>query len=670
LGQIKQSESLASFGARVTLFLLERPWRGYLFALVSAVVVWAGISAAWPRFFSAINEQSAALVWRLSDPLQLERRIVLVDIDERSLQELGPWPWPRDRIVQLIKALDQQAVGLKLFDIVFADPKADDELLARAFRAPGPSPNVPAQVFSLNPDTPVATGTPTGALSLPICPPFSANAHGHLANHPNLGPAGHITPRIDPDGAVRKVPALVCSQGAAFPALALAGLNRLSGDQGFEYRPAASLWESPWTLTIQGLAGIRVPIDGQGDMRVSFRLPRSAFLSVSAADVLAGRAPQELLKGAWVIVGATAFGIGDAVPTPHGGAVSGLEVHAQLMAALLDDRLPYTPIIAPYLMLLLSTLGVGLMLLASRQAFDRFSKLSAMTLPAIGAGFAALIFSVHGLLLLGLHWFVGWADTAFFVLLSSLLMAFIGHGRVRLEAGRVFGQLVSHLPREVAEQVALAQTSGSVQSSRKDVTVLYADLRNFSAFCEKQPAAQAAEVLHQFFITATEIVEANGGVIEHMVGDSVLAVWNGPKPCEQHPQRALLAAQELWQRCEGQLGELVLPEAVEPLDIGIGMESGEATIGLFGPANRRTHTVLGETVTVAVQLQGLTADLACPILVSEGLANRVSAQWVNMGYFLLPGLVRSRRVYSLPILSPRQQQDRLKLLSIDRPAAA
>lgn len=648
--------------------LLDRPLRGHLLVAGVALGLSLLLGHLAPQVFRSIDERSAGVVWRASDSSQLERRFVLVDIDEKSLKEIGPWPWPRERMAELVSALDRERVGLKLFDVVFPESKDGDALLAGALtKSSGPA--VVAQVFSLDASNTTTAGQLAGALPLSVCPPASAKAHGYLANGAAMGGAGHITPRLDPDGSVRQVPALICFAGKAYPALVLAGLSGMAGDGGrVNLQPAESMLAPAWTLSFPGLPGVRVPLDETGDMRVSYGLPRDAFVSVSAADVIKGRLPQAMLNQSWALVGATAFGLADTVPTPLGGAVSGLEVHAQLLSAILDDRLPYTPRLAEILPWVLAAIFALLLLLTARHSPGRFSRGRAVALPVLGVVLALAAFGVHALLLAQFHWFMDWSQIGFFVIASSLGFAMINHARSKFETARVFDQFSSHMPSGVAQALALSEATDDIQSQRKQLTVLFADIRNFSAFCEKQPLS-AAQALHNFFLTATGLIEAHGGVVEHLVGDSIMAVWNGSVGCDDHAQRAVQAAQAIWRECSGQLPD-VSGFDLEPLDIGIGLESGPATIGLFGPRNRRTHTLLGETVTVAVQLQALTGDLASPVLVGEQVASAAPGDYKPMGFFLLPGLTRSRRVFSLAVLTPAQQQERLKSLDVDRSNAA
>ena len=457
-------------------YWIQRPIRGQLLAIAIALVLTAGVSVIAPSIFKVLDERAAGAVWRGSDPERIERRFVLIDIDEKSLKEIGPWPWPRAKMAELTRALDQQQVGLKLFDVVFPETKGGDQALVSAMGAKGFGPSVAAQIFSLESSNTTQSGMLSGALPLGVCPPASAKGYGFLANGMNLGKAGHITPRIDSDGAVRQVPALVCFEGKAYPSLVLAGLSEIAGPGSqVQLKPADSWFTPAWTLSFSGLPGVRVPLSDSGDMRVSYRLPRDAFISVSAADVLAGRVPEDVLKQSWALVGATAFGLGDTVPTPLGGAVSGLEVHAQLLSAILDDRLPYTPGVAVALPWALGLVFVALLLLLASQVPGRFSRARAVALPVVGIVFVLAAFAVHAMLLAQLHWFVGMSQLAFFVIAASLGLAMVNHARARFETARVFEQLSSHVPAQVAEQLAFEESTDLVSAKRQELTVLFAE---------------------------------------------------------------------------------------------------------------------------------------------------------------------------------------------------
>jgi adenylate cyclase len=178
---------------------------------------------------------------------------------------------------------------------------------------------------------------------------------------------------------------------------------------------------------------------------------------------------------------------------------------------------------------------------------------------------------------------------------------------------------------------------------------MFIDLRNFSAYCEGRTPEDSATVLHLFYTTIDRIVSQHGGEVEQMVGDSIMAVWNGSTPCALHAAKAVGAAIQIWQEGVAQLPR-VASRKTPPLDLGIGIETGPVMVGSFGPAHRRAHAVLGETVTIASRLEGLTADLAYPILLGpEVVLQSGTDQAKPLGDFLLAGLSKPRKVHALPV---------------------
>jgi adenylate cyclase len=305
----------------------------------------------------------------------------------------------------------------------------------------------------------------------------------------------------------------------------------------------------------------------------------------------------------------------------------------------------------------------GLLVLAAGQPLRQRQRV--VLLPLAAAAAALLGFALHAVALLQANWFIGFAAPALAIGLAGLMVALGEHARTLVEKGRLYQNLSSYVPGPVAEQIALTEPTGDIQAHRNDVTVLAADLQNFSRYCEARAPEDAARVLHRFFTTASAIIEAHGGVVEEMVGDSLLAVFNGPSPVTTTLRMPWLPPASCG--C-GAVKSCPTPVALglEPLSISIGLESGMALVGSFGPARRRVHTVLGQTVTIALRLQGLTADLAYPVLVGQEAARRIGPLFDQaelalkpLGSFLLPGLQHSCKVFTLRTLlqpgSPAEQ---------------
>ncbi len=636
------------------------------------------LAGSW---LTALEDRTGDWVWAATAERMDERRLIVVDIDERSLTELGPWPWPRATQARLISQLAQAGARQQVLDIVFTNERPDDLALTRAIAQHRP---VLAQVFALEQGGTPSVGQLAGALEWSTCPAPFGQARGYLANAASLLPTspgsvsatgqranaalaaaaaplhvGHITPRIADDGVMRHQPAIICMGARSYPALGLAALMQGSGDGTLTLQRGGWL-QAPWLLSGSAALG-SVPLSEQGDLRIPWRLHPDSFVSLSAADVIAGRIPQGLVAGAWVLVGSSAFGLNDTIATPFGGAASGLQAHAQIITALIDGRMPATPRIAPLVQAVVILLGAALLYglahaaPASQPGRARQLRSPVYLLPLAGLGLGIVLWLLHGLLQIGASIWLGWTAPVLFVVLAGLYLGVLAHAQSRTDRDRLYAHLSSYLPAPVAAALALQPPSSAIQAQTRQVSVLFADIRNFSAYCEARPPEEAAAVLHAFFSTATRVVQAHGGVIEAFQGDAIIAVWNGELQVANtagitnHAQQALQAAIDLQVAIRGVLPDPA-PEGLEPLSLGVGVETGPAMAGSFGLASRRTHMVMGRTVTIASRLVEMTADLAHPILVGEGLAGQIGGAGLqSMGTFLLDGMRVPHHVYAHPL---------------------
>ena len=642
--------------------LLKKPLWLYAGVSALAVLIMALASAVWAPQLQQWEERLASRTWSLANSQATERRVVVVDIDEKSTQALGPWPWPRERVATLLTGLNAYGVNLKVVDVLFdgAQDPVQDQKLVLALQAGAPT--VISQLFALSPQAQIKSGQLAGAIgTCPASNTASGNVVNNSSNAPQGTPAygfmgadamfaqssggiGHINPVVDTDGSIRRVPAVVCFEGQAYPALAVAGLAAATGAQPVWRNNQASLFSKDSAQLID-VGGLQLPLDAQGQLRVSYQMPREGFAAVSAVDVLQGKVPPHMLKGAWVLVGSTAFGGGDAVPTPQGGAVGGVEVHAQLMSAALDARTPFVPAWAPLWPFATGLLALLVLVFSLRAAGPK----AAVVMPLVAIGTGAAIFGTHVALLLGWHQWLGWGQPVVFVALTAALLTTSEMLRVRAERERLFENLSSYLPEGAARRVAFEGPTAQVVAETREATVMLVDLRNFSAYCEERAPEDAAMVLHLFYTTLDRIVTEHGGVVEQMVGDGLTAVWNGSTPCNQHALKALQAAEVIWKEGVAQLPK-VASRKTPPLDIGIGIETGHVMVGSFGPARRRVHTVMGEAVSVASRLEKLTSELGYPVLVGpQALLQSGYTEAHKLGDFLLAGMRTPRTVYALPI---------------------
>lgn len=620
---------------------------------LSLLVYWLGAAAMFK-----LQEHSHDALWRWKASEAPEQRVILVDIDDHSLQTLGSWPWSRQTLAQLIGALDDAGVSLKLLDIVLPDAREGDQVLKAALaRRDQEAPTLLAQVFALRGESELRSGQLLGAVPGIGCQAPGVPAQGHIANAAGLHHrAGHITPTLDADGSVRRISALVCAQERLYPTLALAGVASLD-DSPLSISSGQGWGDAAWQIHLPSLPGRSLGVDRKGQMRLPLTTARKGLTRISAADLLQDpRSFAPMLQGAWVVVGASAFGLADVVPMALGGAVSGSEIHMQLLLGILDGQLPYTPQAEPLMQAIYTVSALlALVLLAGRSS-------QRLLLPAATLAAALGAWALHAWALLYLQWVLGWVVPAVVLLLCGTLLAVGEQLRMYAEKNRLFEHLSSYVSAPVAKRLATSAPSDQVQARRRYVSVLAVDIKNFAPYCHSLAPETSAQVLHHFYTQVSTLVSAHGGIVEEMAGDGLLAVFNGSQDCPEHAKAAVQAARAIWQECSAALPN-TQAMGLEPLSLGIGLESGQAMIGSFGHKERRVHTVMGEVVTVALRLRSLTPDLSWPVLLgsqiaaelgqppaassAQGTAQVLHMELKSLGSFMLEGLTQPRNIYTL-----------------------
>ena len=202
-----------------------------------------------------------------------------------------------------------------------------------------------------------------------------------------------------------------------------------------------------------------------------------------------------------------------------------------------------------------------------------------------------------------------------------------------------FGRFVSH---EVAEAVLTGRVP--LQGERRDVSILFQDIRGFTSLSERLDPAVLLRLLNQFFTEVVAAVEAEGGVVKQFLGDGVMALFGAPQPYPDHAERAVRAALGIVDRLKG-LNETLQEQGIGPLEIGVGIHTGAVVAGLIGPDNRIEYGVVGDAVNLASRVESLTREMQATILVSRDVAAQLGPAF-NLGQHRLDagqGQVPARR---------------------------
>lgn len=617
--------------------------------------------AAGPWHWTGLQQADATLAdlrLRLSLPATPDQRVVIIDIDERSLAQVGQWPWPRARIAALVDELVQrQQVAALGLDAVFAEPERaagagedGDRLLSRAVAR---GPVVLGYYLTSDRD-----GHRSGTLPTPLAglSPWPRLLHwdGYGANIAPLAEAaraaGFFNAATDADGLVRSVPLLATLDGQLYESMSLAVLRAGLGQAALRpERPDDS--GTPGAITLLSAAQpVRIPLQPDGTVPVPYRGPGGpagrSFTYLSAADVLAGTLPAGSLKGRYALLGFTAPGLMDLRTTPVGAAYPGVEVHANVISAALDGRMLLRPPQARgYELVLLLAVGATLVLVLPRLALG-----GAL---ALGLGLIAGVLALDATLYLRLGWILPLASVLLLILatvVSNLALGYFVETRSRRALAR---QFATYVPPELVRQMLRAPHRYDMQARTQELTVMFCDLRGFTSLSEALPPRELQALLGDVLTRLTHVVHAHQGTIDKYIGDCVMAFWGAPVAMPDHARRAVDAALAISAAMRDFNAERTA--ASQPgLAIGIGLATGPMLVGNMGSDLRRAYTVIGDVVNLASRLEGLSRIYGVEIVASAATRAESTAgsaapphQWQRLDRVRVKGRRQAEDIYTV-----------------------
>lgn len=671
---------------------------GVRFALSIAIIVLMLLHATSVlplAFVNKLENFSYDVRLNLMMPNTLDKRIVIVDIDEKSLKEQGRWPWGRNKMALLVDQLfDTYQVNTLGFDVIFAEKDEssglktlelmqqslkDDTAFANALSVIKPSLDYD-QLFAQSLKNRnvvlgyyfVTNGVNNRAGQLPA-PVFAAasfankaidfnEAEGFGANIASLQQntpfAGHVNPDPDADGITRKIAVLTKFNGQYYDALSIA-MARAYLKTPVMQAQYANLGVGKRYAGLESfkLGQQLIPVDNKVSMLIPYRGPQGSFQYVSATDVLNKKIAPEQLKNKIVLVGTTAAGLNDLRASPVQNIYAGVEMHANVIAGILDNNIKQRPAYtlgAEFIMLMLA----GLLL--------------AFTLPMLNPLKATLITLVVLVTVLIIN-IASWQWANLVLPIASLLLmigliylvnmsyGFFVESRGKRQLTGLFGQYV---PPELVDEMAKNPEAINLSGESRDMTVLFSDIRGFTQISEGLNPQQLSLLMNEFLTPLTQVIHNNRGTVDKYMGDAIMAFWGAPLADENHAQHALQAAVDM----KAALVAMNVKFAAKgwpTINMGIGLNTGTMAVGNMGSSFRMAYTVMGDAVNLGSRLEALTKVYGVDIIVSEF----VKAKTPNMLYRELD-LVRVKgkdtpvTIYEPIGLAdnvPKQTQDELKL---------
>lgn len=608
-----------------------------------------------------------------------DKRIVIVDIDEKSLRNEGRWPWSRNKLASLTSNLYDAGAIVVAYDVMFSEKEENSAIavreelkrsnkltgsLEKALNEVAPSFDYDAEFSNVLKQGDSILGyifhrdeeTPSGRLPNPLT----------IANHNEASDAsfiqmasytgtiatlqkgakssGFFSLDADPDGILRRAPLAIKYNEKIYSSLSLEAvrLYYLLDSIRVQVEKVGS------NNAISGFnlgAKTFIPTDGEGQVIIPYRGGTGSYQYISATDVLKKLYPENLFENTIVLVGTTAEGLFDLRAVPMQSVYPGVEVHANIISGLLDGKFPAEPAWsrgANLVLLILTGLLLAIWLPYLKAMYQVV--LSVSTLAAF-ITFNLWMWSAQGLVL---------GITIPVILISLLAMFNLAYGFFAESLGRdklknMFGQYV---PPELVDIMNTSPENYSFEGESREMTVLFSDICGFTAMSEKLSASELKKLLNRFFTPMTKTIFDHHGTIDKYVGDMIMAFWGAPVKNENHAVDAVRAAFGMLQ-VVNRLKEKFKADGLPEISIGIGVNTGQMNVGDMGSVYRRAYTVLGDSVNLASRLEGLTRYYGVDLIIGEDTYEQIKDHFECRQLDLVKVKGKSKPVHVYEPIAPK-----------------
>ena len=622
--------------------------------LMSLILLFAAASLGAPLF-----DRLSSLVFdeyqRINPREPAGAPLLIIDIDEKSLDAFGQWPWPRSQIALLVDRLGDLGAAVIAFDIAFAEadrtslgPTLDELRAAGAEIAfPGGAPELDndavfARTLAANPTVtglaltneieselpaPKAGFAFAGRDPTEILPPYRGGLYNlALFDDAAIG-LGFFSFPPAVDGIVRKIPLVAAAHGKLYPSLGMEALRVAQQASNFVVVSTGASGEAeagaPAIVSMRAGA-FEAPTDGAGQLWLYYS-GRVSDNTMSASDILTDAADLQALEarvaGHIVLIGTSAVGLRDLVVTPLGSGVPGVAVHAELIDQVLSGTFLSRPDYMPGLEYFLAILVAALLIFTIRPGR-----------PFMGASVATLLF----LSIIALSWYL---FSGQHVLLDPLLPSlatvlvfvavtiaqYLTSEREKRFIRSAFGR---YLSPAMVNRLSVDPKTLKLGGELKALTLLFCDIRGFTSLSENLDPEGLTRLLNDFLTPMTDELLRSGATIDKYMGDAIMAFWNAPLEVPDHRSAARRAALAMVRR----LGELN-KETGTAIRIGIGLNTGPCCVGNLGSSQRFNYSAIGDAVNVAARIESITKSYGLSVLLAESVLDENSAE--ENGHVLL-----------------------------------
>ena len=589
-----------------------------------------------PSQFEVFDNKLRDILFINRGAIETTEQVVIIDIDVRSLKEIGQFPWKRSDVANMVNNLNEAGVGAIGFDIMFSEPDKSsphrvisemgiedivplekqinyDELLASTVAN---SPSVLGYVFDLtnneiykNKEAPlipaqIIENNKSTAEFLPI-------AEGVITNIPVIQSvaqsSGFFNAKFDEDGVVRSVPLAYRYNNKVYPSLALEVIRMTFQEETYEIN-----YDELGVYSIN-ILGIEIPTDTEGKIAINYRGPGHTFEYISAVDIIKGDFNSEELEGRIALIGTSAAGLFDLKNTPFDSKFPGVEVHANVIDNILEGDFIQTPADADAINIVL-ILGLSVITVMA------IGYSGALALPFIIVITAFIVLYLINYMLFTKGIILSLFFPLFTIIFSALASIITGYFFETKQKNLIRSKFASKVSPQVMDDIIKNAAKGedAFIAKEHEISVSFSDVRNFTNISEAAGNANTLiQFLNLYMDDMTNIITKYEGTVDKFIGDAIMSYWNAPAIVKDHAEKAVDATLDQIHAVAPlnvkvkkderftNICKMAEGMGVEPIEIGIGINIGVATVGEMGSSGRSDYTVIGDPINLGARLEAL-----------------------------------------------------------------
>ncbi len=625
-----------------------------------------------PSYFESIDNRVRDLYFNFRGTEKVSDTIVIIDIDEKSIKELGQWPWERDKFAKILTNLQESGVGIIGLDIVFSEAdKTSPQKFAKEWNIQREGlPDYDAILSETIASTPAILGyvfdfDKNNTKDAPTVPvifveknkqeiEFFPHAKGVLTNLESIQKSGYSSGFMNniPDeaGIIRSVPLMIKYDEMLYPSLAFE-LYRIMSDA---QKVVISYGESG-VESVQ-LGSVTIPTDRFGRVHINFRGSAKSYEYISAVDIFNNKFDKASIEGKIALVGTSAYGLMDLRSTPMESVIAGVEIHANVIDNLINQDMlqkPSTIELIDILMILCIVFVVVML----------YSRLSMLLLVVVYPfSFASLLY-FNSYLLFHEYIIINTVFPLFSMILSLIGMLgvnYIFEYRQKMMVKNSFSKKVS---KQVMDDLLANPDATNFTSKEVEVSIYFSDIRGFTTISEELHSPKRVTDFLNFYMNAMVVsVEKHQGTIDKFIGDAIMAYWNAPLAVANHADEAVKTAlEQIAQR--DFLNKKIKKDFGFDVDYGIGINTGSVIVGEIGSLGRSDYTIIGDAVNLASRLEGLCKPYKVRLIISEFTKAKLKDSYVMqlLDKVRVKGKAEPVEIYEVLSLGEADEQKQIEL---------